>query len=223
MLEERIALLKRELMAFAGLVEQMIRESIGGLLRKERHTLLSVIENQEPRANAYEVDLDEVSIRLIAQYQPKAKDLRTVVMALKMSNDLERMGDHAVNIAESALYLIERPPVKPLIDIPRMAEEVVAMLTDGLRAFVDQDAVLAKRVCERDDVVDDLADQISRELATHMAQDPGTIERAVHLLKITANLERIADLSTNIGEDVIFMVEGRIIKHGAEKQQQAES
>jgi phosphate transport system protein len=217
MLEKRIVVLKRELMGFAGLVEHMIGESTSGLLRKDREALLSIIENEEPRANAYELELDELCIRLIAQYEPKAKDLRTIIMALKMNNDLERMGDHAVNIAESALYLIERPPVKPLVDIPRMAEEVIAMLRDGLRAFVDQDAVRAKSVCERDDTVDNLADQIRLELARHMAQDPATIERALHLLKIAANLERIADLSTNICEEVIFMAEGRVIKHGGEK------
>ena len=125
------------------------------------------------------------------------------------------MADHAVNIAESAIYLIERPAVKPLLDTPRMAEETVSMVNDSLLAFVNEDAVLAKQVCERDNIVDGLANQILRELITYMSSDPSTIERALHILEISGNLERIADLSTNIGEDVIFMVEGKLIKHGS--------
>jgi phosphate transport system protein len=217
MLEERINSLKRQLVGFAGHVESMIEKSVKGLTGKDRTLLLSVIEKDEGGANAFEMKLDELSIHLIAQYQPKAKDLRTVLMIMKMNNDLERMGDHAVNIAESGLYLIERPSVKPLMDIPRMAKEVTGMVADSLQSFVREDAALARNVCERDGVVDGLADQILRELITYMSADPATIERALHLLKVSGNLERIADLSTNIGEDVIFMVEGMVIKHHKEE------
>jgi phosphate transport system protein len=134
-------------------------------------------------------------------------------MIMKMGNDLERMGDHAVNIAESALYLIDRPAVKPLIDIPRMSELTIGMLKDSISAFINEDASLAKSVCERDGLVDSLRDQVLRELVTFMLSDSKTIERSLHLTRISGNLERVADLSTNICEDVIFMVKGQVIKH----------
>jgi phosphate transport system protein len=213
MLEGRLPALKQELIEYGSLVEHMIEKSIQGLMRKESGVLSEVIDRDEPKANAFEIELDEHCTNLIAQYQPIARDLRTVLMILKMNSDLERMGDHAVNIAESAAYLIERPPVKPLLDIPRMAEEVVRMMSDSLLSFINGDAQLAQSVCERDDVVDALAKQVLRELVTYMSADPSTIERSLHLLAIAGNLERIADLSTNIGEEVIFMVEGRVIKH----------
>lgn len=214
MLEERISELKRELIEFGSHAQRMIEKSIKGLMRRDRDMLLEVIAKDEPRANRFDIELDERCTAVIAQFQPKARDLRTALMILKMNAGLERMADHAVNIAESALYLIERPAVKPLLDMPRMAEETVSMVNDSLLAFVNEDAVLAKQVCERDSVVDALADQILRELITYMALDPATIERALRILEISVNLERVADLSTNIGEDVIFMVAGRVIKHG---------
>ncbi len=213
MLEEKIRDLKEKLTEYAEHVEGMIEKSITGLLKREKQLLREVINRDEEIANNREVELDELSIFLIAQYAPRAKDLRTIMMVSKMNNDLERMGDLAVNIAESALYLIERPLVKPLIDIPRMAEESVRMVKDAINSFIKEDAKLAKLVCERDQVVDDLRDQVLRELITYMTSDPKTIERSLHLLRISRCLERVADLSTNICEDVIFMVEGRIIKH----------
>jgi phosphate transport system protein len=213
MLEERITGLKREIVEYAGLVEAMIEKAVSGLLQRRREVLTDVIERDEPKANALEIEMDDMCTALIAQYEPKARDLRTILMVLKMSNDFERMGDHAVNIAESGLYLMERPPVKPYIDIPRMAEVTKKMLRDSIAAFVNEDAVLAKSVCERDSVVDELRIQILRELITYMTADPTTIERALHLIRVSGNLERIADLATNACEDVIFMVEGRVIKH----------
>jgi phosphate transport system protein len=213
MLEERMTGLKREVVGYAGLVESMVDKAISGLLQKRREVLAEVIERDEPRANALEIEMDDLCTGLIAQYEPKARDLRTILMVLKMSNDFERVGDHAVNIAESGLYLMDRPPVKPYIDIPRMAEVTIKMLRDSITAFVSEDAGLAKSVCERDSVVDDLRIQILRELITYMASDPATIERALHLIRVSGNLERIADLATNACEDVIFMVEGRVIKH----------
>jgi phosphate transport system protein len=218
MLEEKVALLKRELIEFASLVEGMIDKSVKGLLRRDRKALLEVVEQDEPRANKLEIDLDERCTTMIAQYQPKARDLRTILMILSMNTDLERIGDHAVNIAEDSLYLIERSVVKPLIDIPRMMEEVTAMVRDSIFSFINEDAQLAKAVCERDSVVDGLANQVLRELITYMSADPTTIERALHLLSISGNLERIADLSTNIGEDVIFIVEGLVIKHHCQEE-----
>lgn len=213
MLEEKMKDLKRELMEFSALVRSMVEKSVEGLLKKQRHVLVDVIEKDEPRANDWEIALDELCIQTIAQYTPRAKDLRTILMALRMNNDLERMGDHAVNIAEDALFLIERPQVKPLLDIPRMAEEANGMVRDSILSFLHEDSPLAKSVCERDSIVDAFEKQVLRELITYMTNDPSTIERGLHLLSISRNLERIADLSTNIGEDVIFMAEGRVIKH----------
>ena len=213
MLEEKMKDLKRELVEYSAFVRSMVEKSIEGLLKKQKQVLVDVIEKDEPKANDWEITLDEVCIETVAQYAPKAKDLRTILMALRMNNDLERMGDHAVNIAEDALFLIERPQVKPLLDIPRMAEEATGMVRDSLLSFVNEDAALAKGVCERDNIVDAFEKQVLRELITYMTADPSTIERGLHLLSIARNLERVADLSTNIGEDVIFMVEGRVIKH----------
>jgi len=212
-LEEKMGEPRRELIEYAGLVQGMIEKSIAGLLARDAEMLLEVIHKEEPMANAWELSVDELCTNMIAQYQPRARDLRTILMVLRMNKDLERMGDHAVNIAEAALFLIERPPVKPLLDIPRMAEEVKGMVRNCLLSFLNEDALLAKGVCERDCIVDGLEKQILRELITYMMSDTKTIERALRLLDIAKNLERIADLSTNIGEDVVFMVEGRVIKH----------
>lgn len=213
MLKTRLDALKEKLMESASLVEGMIGKSIKGLTQKDEGLLLTVIEQDESRENELEIEIDEVCIHLTACYQPHAKDLRTIMMALKMNNDFERMGDEAVNICESALLLIKQPEVKPLIDIPRMAEEAARMVRDSLDAFVNENPQLALSVCERDDIVDGLRDQVLRELVTFMASDPATIERSIHLIRISRSLERIADLSTNICEDVIYMVEGKTIKH----------
>jgi phosphate transport system protein len=213
MLEEKMAGLKRRIAEYAGLAENMIEKAVRGLLEKKRDLLVEVIETDEPAANDFEIEVDEACTTLIAQYQPKAKDLRTILMVMKMGNDLERIGDHAVNIAESGLYLIERPQVKPFVDIPRMSEVTIKMLKDGIQAFINEDADLAKSVCERDSIVDELRIQILRELITFMVSDATTIERCLHLIRVSGNLERIADLSTNMCEEVIFMVKGRVIKH----------
>jgi phosphate transport system protein len=192
----------------------MIEKSIKGLVQRDKGMLTEVIEEQEPKENMLEMEIDEACIQLTACYQPQAKDLRTIMMVLKMNNDLERMGDEAVNISEGALLLIDRPEVKPLIDIPRMAQEARKMLEDSIKAFMNENTQLAQKVCERDDLVDGLRDQVLRELITFMASDPSVIEPSILLIRISRSLERIADLCTNICEDVIYMVEGRIIKHG---------
>ncbi len=217
MLEIKIAELKKELVEFATLVEQMIAKSIKGLLQKEKNILLDVMETQEKSANTFEIRLEEFCTSVIAQYEPRAKDLRTVLMIFKMTADLERMGDHAVNIADSGLFLITKPPVKPLIDIPLMADETVTSVDNAIKSFINEDAGLARSVCERDDIIDNLQNQIFRELVSFMTADQTVIERVLHLIRIANNLERIADLATNICEEVIFMVEGRVIKHHQEK------
>ncbi len=214
MLPERLLKLKEQIVVEASLVEKMIKNGMEGLIKKDAEKLKSVIQKDEPDLNDSELEVDEKCVELIALFQPEAGDLRTVLMILKMNNDIERMGDLAVNLAQSALFLIERPEVKPYIDLPRMGDETVKMLKDSISSFTEKDTQLAKDVCERDDVVDNLGNQILRELITYMIDDPKTIERSLHILRIARNLERIADLSTNIAEDVIFMAEGIIIRHG---------
>jgi phosphate transport system protein len=218
-LQTKITELKKELVTFATLAETMIAKSIKGLLKKERTILKEVEDLHEPDANAYEIKIEELCTSLIAQYEPRAKDLRTVLMVFKMTGDIERMGDHAVHVADSGLFLITKPLVKPLIDIPRMADETIKSVDDAIQSFINEDAALARSVCERDDIIDGLQTQIFRELVTYMTSDPTTIERSLHLIRIANNLERIADLATNISEDVIFMVEGKIIKHHQENNQ----
>ncbi|MBK5099974.1 MAG: phosphate signaling complex protein PhoU [Desulfobacteraceae bacterium] len=213
MLRENLETLKEKLIESASLVEDMIEKSIRGLRERDENLLSEVTEQDEVKENALEIEIDEVCIHLIACYQPQATDLRTILMILKMNNDLERIGDEAVNISESALFLIDKPEVKPLIDIPRMAEQATNMLSDTLKALIEEDTQLAHEVCEKDDIVDGLRDQILKELTAFMAANPNTIERSLRLIRISRSLERIADLCTNICEDVIYMVEGRIIKH----------
>ncbi|MFH0789121.1 MAG: phosphate signaling complex protein PhoU [Pseudomonadota bacterium] len=218
MLEETIAELRKTLIGYAIHVETMIDDSMQGLIKIDKELLLQVIEKSERKANETEILIDDLCTSIIAQFGPKAKNLRTVLMSLKINNDLERIADHAVNTAKSGLYLIRHPLVKPLLDLPRMAEASIDMLKDSLSAFVNEDPDLAVSVCDRDTVVDGLASQILRELITYMIADPSTIERALYLLKIARNLERTADLSTNIAEDVIYMIEGKVVKHQQQDQ-----
>ncbi|HEX2964378.1 MAG TPA: phosphate signaling complex protein PhoU [Syntrophorhabdaceae bacterium] len=213
MLHGRITEVKKELVQFATLAETMIERSIRGLLDQNEAILRQIIDEDEPNANIFEINIEELCTSIIAQHEPRARDLRIVLMIYKMTSDIERMADHAVNIADSGLFLIKKPLVKPLLDIPRMAEETVKSVGDAIKSFIDEDAQLARNVCERDDIIDSLEAQIFRELVTFMVSDSSTIERSLFLLRIANNLERVADLATNIAEDVIFMVQGKVIKH----------
>ncbi|MBM3240809.1 phosphate signaling complex protein PhoU [Candidatus Poribacteria bacterium] len=219
MLEKRISQLKEKLLFMASVVEQMIRGSIKALVERDEELAKKVIEEEEPKVNQLEMEIDDMCISLLALYQPEASDLRTVTMVMKINIDLERVGDHAVNIAERAIVLLSKPPVKPLIDMPRMAEETTRMLCDSLNSFTNADADLAMAIRPRDEVVDALRDGITRELITYMIADPKTIDRSLQLLLIARDLERVADLATNIAEDVFFMVKGETIKHPALKLQ----
>ena len=212
MLLEKISKLKKEIIEESQLVIEMLEQSINGLLSKDMEKLELVFELEE-KVNKKEIEIDEMCISLIALHQPEAKNLRTILMILKMNNDLERMGDLTISIAESAQYLIKKPFIKKLIHIPTMAEETKKMVENTIEAFINEDVNLANEVCINDDVVDDLKEQTYRLLITYMLEDPRTIKRAIHINKISSNLERIADLSTNIAEDTIFITEGRIIKH----------
>ncbi len=213
-LEGKVVELKEKLLAMAAQVEGMVVESIQALVKHDTPLAEKVINETEDAINQMEIEIEDFAINLIALYQPEARNLRTITMVIKINNDLERIGDHAVNIAQAALFLIPRPPVKPLIDLPRMAKEATQMLHDSLDAFTRGDVELARSVCVHDSVVDSLKDQINRELITYMTSDATTIDRALKLMLISLNLERIADLATNISEDVIYAVTGEVIKHG---------
>jgi phosphate transport system protein len=212
MLRTKMIELREKVIYESSLVEKMIVDSIDGLLEKNMEKLDNTLI-YEDMINHLEMEIEEMCIGMIALYQPEAKDLRSILMILKMNNDFERMGDHAVNIIFAAKFLVERPQLKPLIAIPNMARETIKMLGDALNAYMKEDGVLAKEVCVFDDVIDGYRDQIVRELITYMISDPQNIERSLELMKITSNLERIADLCTNIAEYTIFIKEGRVIKH----------
>ncbi len=209
--------LKEELVRMASLAEESIGQAVKALVTRDADLARQVIEGDK-EINSADIGIDELCLRLLALHHPEARDLRFISMAFKINSDLERMGDLAVNIAERTLDLLKEPLLKPLIDLPRMAELAQAMVRDSLDAFVRQDAALAKQVCERDDAVDQLNDQIFRELLTYMLQDPKTITRSVGLILIGRHIERIADHATNIAEDVVFLVQGRTIKHHAADQ-----
>ncbi|OGW90681.1 MAG: phosphate transport system regulatory protein PhoU [Omnitrophica bacterium RIFCSPHIGHO2_02_FULL_63_14] len=204
--------LRDDLVRMAGLAEAAIGLAVKALVSRDAEMARQVIASDDA-INTLEVEIDERCLRTMARYQPEAKDLRFLAMALKINNDLERMGDQAVNIAERTLELLKEPLLKPLIDIPRMAELAQRMVKDSLDAFVQQDVARAREVCRQDDQVDRLDDQIFRELLTYMMQDPRAITRAVNLILVSRHLERIADHATNIAEDVIYLTEGKTIKH----------
>ena len=211
-LDVELALVRDDLVRMAGLAEAAIGLAVKALVSRDAEMARQVVASDDA-INALEVEIDERCLRTMALYQPEARDLRFLAMALKIDNDLERMGDQAVNIAERTLELLKEPLLKPLIDIPRMAEIAQRMVRDSLDAFVQQDVMRARGVCRQDDQVDRLDDQIFRELLTYMMQDPRAIARAVSLILVSRHLERIADHATNIAEDVIYLVEGKTIKH----------
>lgn len=214
--DEELKSLKEKLLEMASLAEEQIALAVRALKDRKEDLARQVLE-REAAVNRLDIEVDEMGMKLLALRQPMAADLRFITSAMSIGTDLERIGDLAVNIAERTLDLLKRPQLKPLIDIPRMAELAQAMVRDALNAFVNGDDKLAKEVCERDDEVDQLNDQVFRELLTYMMQDSGTITRAVDLILVGRHLERIADHATNIGEDVIYMVKGRTIKHHAEE------
>ena len=204
--------LKRELVRMAALAETAIGNAVRALrLRDVR--LADDVLRADDAINRLELAIDERCLRMLALYQPEAGDLRFIAMALKINNDLERIGDQAVNIAERSLELFKEPSLKPLIDIPHLAQLVQAMLTHSVNAFIHRDAALARSVCRQDDEVDVFDDQLFRELLTCMMREPRAITRAVNLILVSRHLERVADHATNIAEDVIYLVEGRHVKH----------
>jgi len=209
---ETLTQLRKSLLEMASLVEAQIAESIQSLVDRNEALARKVLE-REAQVNEQEIQIEEEVMRFLARFQPEAEDLRTAIMILKINNDLERVGDHAENIAYASLDLLQYPPVKPLIDLPRMARIAQGMLHDALDAFVERDTAKARAVLTRDDEVDALRDQVVRELITHIAARPQVVEPALKLIQVAKDLERVGDLATNVAEDVVYMVEGRIVKH----------
>ncbi|HWZ29834.1 MAG TPA: phosphate signaling complex protein PhoU [Bryobacteraceae bacterium] len=212
---EELEQLKTKLLEMSSLVEAAIQRSISAVIHKDKGAADEVFRN-EARINAIEIEVDEFAINLLALQQPMAADLRLIVAALKINTDLERMGDLAVNIAQRARSLMEEPVIKPMIDIPHIAGLVQSMVRKALDAFVTRDPELARSVLASDDGVDNLRTACYHELVSFMEKDPQHIKQALDLLAVTRNLERIADHSTNIAEDVLFLVKGVDVRHHAE-------
>ncbi len=212
--EQELEKLKERLLTMGSFVEDAIRKSMKALMERDRQLALEVIDG-DAIVNNFDVDIEEECIRFIALWQPTGSNLRFVTTAIRIITDLERMGDLAVDICERALELENEPPLKPYIDLPRMAEASQKMLKESLDAFVARDADLAMQVCTSDDFVDNLNQQIFNELLVFMLQDPKNISRAVRLTYITKYLERIADHATNIAEMVVYLVKGKVIRHMA--------
>jgi phosphate transport system protein len=210
--EEELKELRHRVLAMGGFVEKQIADAMHALVRRDSAAARLTIE-RDKTVNRMDVEIDDVCLRLLALHQPAARDLRLITTALKITTDLERAGDIAENICERAIELAQEPQLKPLIDLPRMAFLAQGMLRQSLDAFVREDVELALKVCHEDDDVDQLTDQLFRELISFMMEDPRTITRALRLIFVAKYLERVADHATNIAEMVIFMVKGKSIRH----------
>jgi len=210
--QEELDQLKERLLAMGGLAEERVRKKVRGLIDRDTAALDAVLSGDVP-INDLHIEVDDRCVKLLALHQPMAADLRVIVAAVKINTDLERVGDLAVNIAEAGKRYLPHPPVKPLIDIPRMGELAQTMLRDALDAFVRRDMLLAQAVLAADDTLDALKTQIFRELLTCMIQSPGTIEPALDLILISRHLERIGDHATNVAEDVIFILSAKDVRH----------
>jgi phosphate transport system protein len=211
---EELTTLKEQLLAMGGLAEERVRLAVRGLIDRDSRLLADVVAGDAP-VNQFQLDIDDRCFKLLALHQPMAVDLRFIVAASRITVDLERVGDLAVNIAEAAERYLRHPPVKPLVDIPRMADLAQAMLRDALDGFVTHDVRLAKRVLERDDTLDMLKDQVFREVLAYMLAAPQVIEPSLDLVLISRHLERVGDHATNIAEDVIFIAAARDVRHRA--------
>jgi phosphate transport system protein len=210
--EDELQILTQRLLHMGALVEERLHHAIQALMER-RLEVAERIAASDGEVNDLQIEIDDRCLKLLALQQPMATDLRLITAAMKINSDLERIGDQAVNIAESVIRILPHPPLRPTMDLPRMAEIAQAMTRDSLDAFVKKDVELARSVLKRDDEVDQLKDASFRVLLTYMMSDPGTIERALGLILISRNIERIADHATNIAEDVIFLVEARDVRH----------
>ena len=214
--DQELQSLKDALLTMGGRAEAVVQKAVESLKRRDVKLADEVIADDRV-IDRIEIEIDEGCVSLLALRQPMAVDLRFITGVLKISNDLERVGDHAVNMAVCSKRLAVEPPLKPLVDIPRMADLAAGMLREALDAFVRRDAATARRVVMRDDEVDNLNRQLFRELISYMIEDARTITRAMDLVLVARNLERVADLATNIAEEVVFIAEARIIKHHADE------
>jgi phosphate transport system protein len=210
--DEELAELKATLVRMASLAEDQIDQALSALINRNSDQARQVIE-RDHKVNALDVEIDEECLRLLALHQPAARDLRLVTTAMKISTELERISDLAENVCERTLELNEEPQLKPYIDIPRMGTIARTMVKESIDAFVKDDSTLARKVLGNDDLVDDLMEQIFRELLSYMIEDPHTTTRAIRLSFVAKYLERIADHATNIAELVVYLVEGKIIRH----------
>ena len=210
---DELAALKHRLLDMSEKAERLVELSVNGLLARDRAAAEVVIAGDRD-LNSLEIDIEQRAIALLALQQPMARDLRFIIGAIKISSDLERVGDHAVNIAESSLRLIDsNATVIPGPELEDMARRARAMLSDALDAFTNADGALGREVCKSDDAVDSLHNSVFRILLTHMMADARTITPSLELLLVSRNLERVADLATNIGEDAVYLAEGKQIKH----------
>ena len=210
--DEELSDLKQKILHMGALVEDQVERAKKALIERNEVLAKQVIEDDR-RVNTLDVEVDEFCLRLLALYQPAARDLRFITTAMKISTELERISDLAENICERAIELTEEPQLKPYIDIPIMAERATRMVGEALDAFVRGDSVLARQVSAEDDAVDELTEQLFRELLSFMMENPQTITRAIRLSFVSKYLERIADHATNVAELVVYMVEGKIIRH----------
>ena len=210
--EEQLGQLRTAVLEMGGLVEEQIGQAVRALIQRDEALARATIE-RDHTVNRFDVEIDDLSLKLLALRQPAARDLRLITTALKITTDLERIGDMATHIAERAIELAGELPIKPYIDIPRMADVARDMLRRSLDAFVREDTELALGVCLADDTIDQLHEQLFRELLSYMVENPATVSRAMRLLFVSKYLERVGDHATNIAEMVIFMVKGRSIRH----------
>ena len=210
--EDQLARLRSSVLEMGGLVEDQITQAVRALIERDEALARATIA-RDHTVNRLDVEIDSLSLKLLALHQPAGRDLRLITTALKITTDIERIGDLAEHTAERAIELAAELPIKPYIDLPRMADMVRDMVHKSLDAFVREDADLALAVCAADDEIDKLHDQLFRELLSFMVEDPRTISRAMRLLFVSKYLERVGDHATNIAEMVIFMVKGRSIRH----------
>ncbi|HET9368813.1 MAG TPA: phosphate signaling complex protein PhoU [Vicinamibacterales bacterium] len=211
---EQLRALEAKLETMGALVEARVRDAMRALVERRADLAVAVVAGDEA-VNELELDVDDLSLQLLALQHPVASDLRHVRSAIKVNTDLERIGDQAVNIADYALRLMHVPPLKPVFDVDRLATHALQMLDDAMKAFSTKDSNLARSVIVRDADADDMRDAIFRVLLTHIMADPGTVERALGLIFVSRALERVADHATNIAEDTIFLVEGRVVRHSS--------
>lgn len=220
--DEQILEIRQKLVRMGGLAESMIASALRMLIERDDRHFRDVTEREE-QVNALQIEIDDLAVRVTALQQPVGSDVRFLFMAARITSELERIADQAMNICQSAEHLLKAPPLKPFVDIPIMAEIAQRMVRDSLDALIRKDASIAERVLREEDKVDAFRDQIFRELLTYMMADPATIPRALSLILISRNLERVGDHATNIAEEVIYWIQGRDIRHHHEDPADVES